>query len=426
VPEVPDTGVYHVYQRNTLLDTTLLISRNGDGSPANSDSFYPRQSADGRYVTFYTLASNISNADTDAAPDVYRADTFTDSIALVNIDANGNRIGDASEEPDISADGRFIAFSAFDIDAGNSSIWRKDMQAGTVQLVSYRRRSSAEPASLDLGAATASQASIAGNGNHVAFVTAADDILEDDIDNNSVSDIYVNRSENLHTFLLKDREWELLRLPLDEQYGNSISPSSAVFSAANMGTYGQDWLLYVWDTALPPTRYRQLEVNESIDLDGKAFWMIQNSGSDVSIELDRFQVASSTGSAVSACDAVATVPNNFNAHCSVTPLADSWLDNPSIIWNAIGRRSSAYGTASDIRVKTASGNCADGCTLEVADEASITGDVLFEYQSGTGYILQSGDSYLTPWKGYWFVTDTGAGPDLNRELIFPAGVQPAP
>ena len=426
VPEVPVAGVFHVYQRNTLLDTTLLISRNSDGSPANSDSFYPRQSADGRYVTFYSFASNISSADADSDADIYRADTFTDSIALVNVDANGNRIGDAAEEPDISADGRFIAFSAFDIDADNSSIWRKDMQTGTVQLVSYRRRSSAEPASLNLGPATASQASIAGNGNRVAFASAADDIVEDGIDNNSVRDIYVNRSENLHTFVLKDGEWELLRLPLDAQFGSSISPSSAVFSAADMGTYGQHWLLYVWDTTQPPARYRQLGVNESVDLEGKAFWMIQNSGSDIVIELDRFQVASSTGSAVSACDAVATVPNNFNAHCSVTPLADSWLDNPSIIWNAIGRRSSVYGTAGDIRVKTATGNCADGCALEVAVEASITGDVLFEYQSGTGYILQSGDSYLTPWKGYWFVTDTGAGPDLNRELIFPAGVQPAP
>ena len=126
VPEVPVAGVFHVYQRNTLLDTTLLISRNSDGSPANSDSFYPRQSADGRYVTFYSFASNISSADADSDADIYRADTFTDSIALVNVDANGNRIGDAAEEPDISADGRFIAFSAFDIDADNSSIWRKD------------------------------------------------------------------------------------------------------------------------------------------------------------------------------------------------------------------------------------------------------------------------------------------------------------
>jgi len=97
---------------------TTLVSTASDGSAANDDSSSPSISANGRYVAFSSVASNlVENA--PAGHQIYLRDTCTGaegsctaSTQIVSIDANGALTGTESFLPSISASGRFVAFLA--------------------------------------------------------------------------------------------------------------------------------------------------------------------------------------------------------------------------------------------------------------------------------------------------------------------------
>jgi WD40-like Beta Propeller Repeat len=97
---------------------TTLISAASDGSAANDDSSSPSISANGRYVTFSSAATNlVENA--AVGHQIYLRDTCagaegtcSPSTQIVSIDANGALTGTESFLPSISASGRFVAFLA--------------------------------------------------------------------------------------------------------------------------------------------------------------------------------------------------------------------------------------------------------------------------------------------------------------------------
>ena len=98
---------------------TTLISVASDGSPANADSFDPAISADGRFVAFDSLATNLVANDTNAASDVFLRDTCIgapsgciSSTVRLSIASDGTQGNDTSTSPAISANGRFITFQS--------------------------------------------------------------------------------------------------------------------------------------------------------------------------------------------------------------------------------------------------------------------------------------------------------------------------
>lgn len=71
-------------------------------------------SADGRYVAFATSATNLHPKDSTATYDVYRYDRLTGALVLVSVDAGGvNAANGDSATPSISSDGRYVAFSSY-------------------------------------------------------------------------------------------------------------------------------------------------------------------------------------------------------------------------------------------------------------------------------------------------------------------------
>jgi hypothetical protein len=51
--------------------TTTRVSVAGDGTPANGDSYQPRISGDGRFVTLSSWASNLVSSDSSGARDIF-------------------------------------------------------------------------------------------------------------------------------------------------------------------------------------------------------------------------------------------------------------------------------------------------------------------------------------------------------------------
>ena len=157
VPEDRD-GFGDVYARDLQTDTTTLVSRASGVTGANSNgpSYGMSLSADGRFVAFQSLASNLSADDGDATSDVYVRDLQTNTTTLVSraSGASGVKGNGGSSGASLSADGRLVAFhsvasnlSADDHDA-SFDVFVRDLQTGTTTLVS---RPAAPPAPRAMG-----------------------------------------------------------------------------------------------------------------------------------------------------------------------------------------------------------------------------------------------------------------------------------
>jgi Tol biopolymer transport system component len=92
--------------------TTFLVSQSSEGVQANRLSEQPAITASGRWVAFTSEASTLVPGDTNGSEDVFVRDTeqnVTVRLSLSNVGEQGN---DDSFQPSISSDGRFVAFAS--------------------------------------------------------------------------------------------------------------------------------------------------------------------------------------------------------------------------------------------------------------------------------------------------------------------------
>jgi Tol biopolymer transport system component len=180
-----------VFVRDLQTSTTTLVSRaTGAGAKSNADSFTPAISANGRFVTFASNASNLSPDDTDAATDIFVRDLQTGALALVSRadGAAGAKGSSGSAAPRISADGARIAFSSnapnLDPDDPDAApdVFVRDVRAQTTTLVSR---------AADGGASDGDSFSptISADGRFVAFGSSATNLHHDDSD--AITDVFV-------------------------------------------------------------------------------------------------------------------------------------------------------------------------------------------------------------------------------------------
>jgi WD40 repeat protein len=93
---------------------TLLVSKGTDGNPTDSPSQQPSVSATGRFVTFYSNASNLPGS--DGITHVYVRDMARGKTTMVSKTSGGQPAYGLSYGQAISASGRFVAFESFDED----------------------------------------------------------------------------------------------------------------------------------------------------------------------------------------------------------------------------------------------------------------------------------------------------------------------
>ena len=135
-----------VFARDTQTGETVLVSRASGPKGANSNrlSEGASVSADGRFVAFMSAATNLHPADPDSVADIYVRDTLTDTTILVSraTGAAGAKGNLGSDSPVITPDGRYVVFQsqATTLDPGDRDtlldVYVRDLQAGTTTLVS--------------------------------------------------------------------------------------------------------------------------------------------------------------------------------------------------------------------------------------------------------------------------------------------------
>jgi len=100
-----------VYDR--LSKTTERVSVASDGAQGIGASVFPVISTDGRYVAFFSNASNLvpgTEANSADAPDVYLRDRVTNTTILVSRDSQGKTGNGSSVDAQLSLDGRYLAY----------------------------------------------------------------------------------------------------------------------------------------------------------------------------------------------------------------------------------------------------------------------------------------------------------------------------
>ena len=181
-------GRLDVFVHDRSLGETKRASVDFQGNEGDGDSDSPSISANGRWVGF-TSFSALVPADTDSAPDVYLFDGETGAIEIVSVDSAGVPGNDWSLDSSISADGRWVAFDsiATNLVPGDTNnmrdVFLRDRELGTTIRVSLRSNG-------DEGNGGSSCPSLSSDGSAVAFQSAADNLVSKD--RNQIQDIFVH------------------------------------------------------------------------------------------------------------------------------------------------------------------------------------------------------------------------------------------
>jgi len=181
---IPDdtNNTLDVFVHDRQAGLTERISVSAGAVQGNNHSLDASISADGRFVSFASFASNLVPGDSNGSSDIFVIDRLTGLVERVSVASDGKQGNDLSRQPSISDDGRFVAFrsSADNLvadDANNDTdVFVYDRQTGLTERVSV--------SSAGQGGNSASESpSISGDGRFVAFVSLADNLTPGDANN---------------------------------------------------------------------------------------------------------------------------------------------------------------------------------------------------------------------------------------------------
>jgi Tol biopolymer transport system component len=168
--------------------TVELVSVALGGGNADSASYAPRVTDNGRFVVFSSLATNLVAGDDNGAEDVFVRDRSTGVTERVSLNDAGGEVPDGGFAPSISADGRWIVFQSIsrwyaeDDGNGRYDVFLRDRLLGTTVLLS--RDLDGNPGNGNSGAG-----SVSANGRYVVFQSRAANMVAGD--GNNSDDIFL-------------------------------------------------------------------------------------------------------------------------------------------------------------------------------------------------------------------------------------------
>lgn len=152
--------------------TLARVSGESGKGEANNASYNPAISRDGRWVAFTSAASNLVPGDVNNRLDVFVRDTTTGETLPVSLSSAGQQGNLDSYSPSISGDGRFVVFDSFannlvaEDTNGHGDVFLHDRVERTTTRVSVG------PDGVE-GNADSGFAVISGDGNTIAFESGA-------------------------------------------------------------------------------------------------------------------------------------------------------------------------------------------------------------------------------------------------------------
>jgi len=188
---VPDdtNNVEDIFVRDLLAGTTERVSLSSGGEPANSSCTQAAISPGGRWVAFISFATNLVPDDTNDLIDIFIHDRQSGLTERVNLSSDEEQANASGSGPTVSEDGRFVAFYS---DATNlvpddtndlKDVFVHDRVAGTTERVSISTSgeqgdgNSPDPA---VRGFIASSPQITPDGRYVTFFSSSGNLVPGD------------------------------------------------------------------------------------------------------------------------------------------------------------------------------------------------------------------------------------------------------
>jgi hypothetical protein len=182
-----NNGETDVFVHDRKKKKTKRVSVKSNGKQANGDSVDPVMSANGRFVGFASDASSLRKGSSTRLA-VFVHDRASKKTKMVSVRSNGKQGNDNSDNPSISANGRWISFQS---DASN--LGKKDTNNVEDVFVHDRQTKKTRRVSLrsngGQGNGNSDDAWISGDGRWIVFESDADNLIGSD--NNNLEDVFV-------------------------------------------------------------------------------------------------------------------------------------------------------------------------------------------------------------------------------------------
>jgi Tol biopolymer transport system component len=228
-------GARDVFVRDRATGTTTRVSVDSSGAQANSHSFAPAISGDGRFVAFSSDASNLVAGDTNSSDDIFVHDRESGATTRVSVSSAGAEADGGSFSPAFSSDGRFVAFlsDASNLVAGDTNGFRDvfvhDRESGSTTRVSV----DSAGVQADVGSYSVA---VNADGRYVAFHSFADNLVPDDT--NETADVFVHDRQTGETTRVSVYDGGV------ETDGDSLRPS--ISADGRFVAFDSDSSILVW------------------------------------------------------------------------------------------------------------------------------------------------------------------------------------
>jgi Tol biopolymer transport system component len=200
-----------IFVRDRQTGTTTRVSVASNGTQGDGWSAEPSLSADGRYIAFFSYASNLVANDTNGYRDVFVHDTVTGATSRVSVASGGSQGDYDSYSPAISADGRYVAFvsDSTNLVSGDTNTCVNYPNPGQCPDVFVHDRQTGETARVSISSdgtqgndasSWQSHSSISADGRYVAFQSYATNLVAND--SNGWGDIFVHDRQTGETTLV--------------------------------------------------------------------------------------------------------------------------------------------------------------------------------------------------------------------------------
>jgi Tol biopolymer transport system component len=178
-----------IFVRDRLTGETTRVSVDSTGKQANDYSLGAAISFEGRYVAFDSFASNLVAADTNQQEDVFVHDCLTGETTRMSVDSLGNQGNNFSAGSSISGNGQYVAFVS-----AATNLVSGDTNNSTDIFVHDRLTGETTRVSVDSagnqGNGDSTLPSISADGRFVAFESRASNLIP--ADTNNSSDVFVH------------------------------------------------------------------------------------------------------------------------------------------------------------------------------------------------------------------------------------------
>jgi Tol biopolymer transport system component len=178
--QMAQNGMGEIYVRDRWNRTTEIASVDSAGMPGGSDVFSCSISADGRFVAFDSYATNLVSGDSNGAQDCFVHDRLNGTTERVSVSTTGVQGNGRSNSVSISADGRYVSFTSW-----ASNLVPGDTNGYADAFLRDRQRGTTERLSLNTGGVPANTGGggglISADGRYITFMSDATNLVPENL-----------------------------------------------------------------------------------------------------------------------------------------------------------------------------------------------------------------------------------------------------